>query len=140
MMRRIGIHFYNSKPLKKFLSTSKFPLNEKNKYPETKDSSKHFEKFNSNKNEFVPRHETNRQYTPRSRPLEMESEEQLTPSFFMENKKIKYSKKVTRRGKAFAYLLQKSLVIHYHNISGKAFIQTKRYKRFSSNVLLEFLL
>ena len=112
MMRRIGIHFYNSKPLKKYLSTS-IPLNEKNKYPATKDSSNHFEKFNSNIKEFVPGHETNRQYTPKSqpripsRPLGiMESEDQLTPSFFMENKKIKYSKKVTKRGKAFAYLLQ----------------------------------
>ena len=33
-----------------------------------------------------------------------------------------------------------SLVTHYHNISGKAFIQTECYKRFSSNALPEFLL
>ena len=33
-----------------------------------------------------------------------------------------------------------SLVTHYHNISGKAFILTECYKRFSSNVLPEFLL
>ena len=69
MMRRIGIHLYNSKPLKKYLSTS-IPLNEKNKYPTkelVEEYSKHFVKPNSNKNEFV-RHETNRQYTPRSQP------------------------------------------------------------------------
>ena len=33
-----------------------------------------------------------------------------------------------------------SLAMHYHNISDKAFIHTERYKRFSSNALLEFLL
>ena len=33
-----------------------------------------------------------------------------------------------------------SLVMHYHNISGKAFILTECYKRFSSNTLPEFLL
>ena len=33
-----------------------------------------------------------------------------------------------------------SLVAHYNNISGKAFIQTERYKRFFSNALKEFLL
>ena len=97
MMRRIGIHFYNnSKPLKKYLSTSIPCLNEKNNYyPTTKDS-KHFEKFNnnSNKKEFVRRHETNRQYTPRSKQSPRISQEQLTPSFFMEKKKVKnYSRK-----------------------------------------------
>ena len=33
-----------------------------------------------------------------------------------------------------------SLLTHYHNISGKVFIQTEYYKRFSSNALPEFLL
>ena len=33
-----------------------------------------------------------------------------------------------------------SLEMCYHNISGKAFIQTECYKRFSSNALPEFLL
>ena len=33
-----------------------------------------------------------------------------------------------------------SLVTHYHNIYGKAFILTEHYKIFSSNELLEFLL
>ena len=32
------------------------------------------------------------------------------------------------------------LVTRYHNISGKAFILTERYKRFCHNALLEFLL
>ena len=33
-----------------------------------------------------------------------------------------------------------SLANHYHNISGKAFVQTEYYKRFSGNALPEFLL
>ena len=32
------------------------------------------------------------------------------------------------------------VMMHYHNISGKACLQTEHYKRFSCNALLEFLL
>ena len=50
------------------------------------------------------------------------------------------NKRFTRPRRSIYVSATISLVMRYHNISGKVFILTEHYKRFSRNVLPEFLL